>query len=72
MLGWNINNMNTLFNEESWMWVILNSKNQLLASVSDIDDAELLSKIYQEQEDAYYNSVDFQDDDTRWYGYRWL
>lgn len=70
MLGWNIDNMTITFNDEIWMWALINSKGDCLACVEDIDLANALSQMYQEQEDEYYNNVDFQDDGPRHaYGY---
>lgn len=62
--------MSLTFNDETWMWVLINIKGNCLACVFDMNVADMLLKMYQDQEDAYYNSVDFHD--GPWCNYRYL
>lgn len=56
--------MRIIFNEDSWMWYVLSPKNECLAVVDDPALANILAGTYQAIEDAYYNSVDYQEEQS--------
>lgn len=56
--------MSVIFNDEDSAWYVLSPKNECLAIVDDPKLANLLASMYQAMEDEFYNSVDYQEEQS--------